>query len=434
MMRKQKLAREAGRVPDHPPGKLSISCWIWSWIVAATPGEPYDDLERCVLELKERGFNAVRVETGLNWAFGLDGQPRGPMTFGPWIAGYGRNFSSVNARGGGCLDVLERLLHLFELARRHGVRVILTSWEYQDSSWFVADPRIRAEVYSIPEERRFMHLAEQHDRLLNILKSKGLEKQIAFVEVHNEPEYSEFPQGEEGKKLHREAVAMLHSRHPDILISGDFAMHDYSIVPDNVQVFDQHIYAGAMWYFEELFGQTIMNEKFDPHNPRSLEPLRRVLKDDLVPWDEFMKPAANVREFWRPIMWLFENLDNTKWDIWAAERFPEWKDRIWAEARKRFAEDAQEARRRGLPLVFDEGGFFYPPRLSRFELSPAGLSLLDLFTDLAIQYDYWGFMPGTYCGPEHLIWHENPEWLRRTNERFQKGRIPSEVTSKQTKT
>ncbi len=414
-------------MPNHRPQKLSISSWIWSWIVSATPEEPYSDLERCVVELKERGFNAVRVETGLNWAFGIDGRPRGPMLFGPWIAGYGWNFSTVNSRGGGCLDVLERLLHLFELARRHGVWIILTSWEYQDSSWFIADPRIRAEVYSIPEERRFRHLAEQHDRLLNLLKSKGLTQSIAYVEVHNEPEYSEFPKGAEGKKLHQEAIAMLQARHPDILISGDFAMHDYSIIPDNVQVFDQHIYAGAMWYFEELFGQTVLNGKFDPHNPRSLETLQKVLKDDLIPWDEFMKPAVNIRPFWRPIMWLMENMDNAKWDIWLAERFPEWKDRIWTEARKQFADDALEARRRGLPLVLDEGGFFYPPRLARFEISPAGLSLLDLFTDLAIQYDYWGFMPGTYCGPEHLIWRENPEWLRRTNERFQKGNIGESV-------
>jgi hypothetical protein len=334
---------------------------------------------------------------------------------------YGWNFSSVNARGGGRFDVLERLLYLFELARRHGVWIILTSWEYQDSSWFIDDPRLRAEVYSVPAERRFMHLAEQYDRLLAIVKSRGLEQTIAFLEVHNEPEYSEFPQGAENKRLHQEAVAMLRTRHPDVLISGDFASHDYSIIPDNVQVFDQHIYAGAGWYFGDLYGQTVMNERFDPHNPRSLEVLRRVLKDDLVPWDEFMKPAANIRPFWRPIMWLFENLDNARWDQWAAERFPEWKDRMWAEARKRFSEDAQEAGRRKLPLVLDEGGFFYPPRLSRFELSPAGLSLLERFTDLAIEHQYWGFMPGTYCGPEHLVWHDNPEWLRRTNARFQSG-------------
>ena len=409
--------------PGHLPGKLSIDCWIWSWISSATRGEPYDDLDRCMRELKERGFNAVRLEAGLNWAFTLEGKPRGAMEFGPWIAGYGDNFSSVNARGGGRHDILERLLHLFELARRHEVWIILTSWEYQDSSWFVVDPAIRAEVASFPMQQRFMHLAQQHDRLLKMLEDRGLDKQVAFVEVHNEPEWSELPQGPEGRRLHEEAIAMLLARHPQILVSGDFQAHDYSIIPVNVQVFDQHVYAGHMWYFGELYGQTVLNKDFDPSNPRALAPLQRVLKDDIVPWAEFMKPAQNVKAFWRPIMWLFENLDNAKWDAWAAERFPEWRDRIWAEAKKRFVDDALEAGRRHLPLVLDEGGFFYPPRLSKFELSPAGLSLLDLFTDLAIQHDYWGYMPGTYCGPEHCIWHENPGWLRKTNARFQTSKI-----------
>lgn len=425
-----KIAAEIS-IPAHLPSKLSIDCWIWSWISSATKGEPYYDLERCILELKERGFNTVRIDAGLNWAFTLDGKPRGQIEFGPWIAGYGWNFSTVNSVGGGRHDILDRLVHLFELAKKHGIWIILTSWEYQDSSWFIADPAIRSQVFSIPAERRFMHLAEQHDRLLKILKSKKLDKQIAFVEVHNEPEYSEFPKGADSKRLHQEAIAMLQSRHPNILFSGDFASHDNSIIPENVQVFDQHIYAGAPWYFEELYGQTVLNKAFEPASPRSLEILRRVLKDDIVPWDEFMKPAQNVREFWRPIMWMFENLDNEKWDKWVAESFPAWKDRIWAKAEKIFAEDAAEAGRRNLPLVLDEGGFFYPPRLSKFELSPEGLSLLDYFADLAIKHNYWGFMPGTYCGPEHLIWTENPEWLRQINDKFQGGDLT--ITDKREK-
>jgi hypothetical protein len=180
--------KEGKRIPDHLPRKLSISCWIWSWITSATEGEPYGDLERCIVELKERGFNTVRVETGLNWAFTLDGQPRGQMEFGAWIAGYGWNFSTVNSKGGGRHDVLKRLIHLFELAKKHGIWVILTSWEYQDSSWFVADPAIRSEILSHPINDRFMLLARQHDRLLNILEDLDLSSQVAFVEVHNEPE------------------------------------------------------------------------------------------------------------------------------------------------------------------------------------------------------------------------------------------------------
>jgi len=89
------------QTPAHLPEKLSISCWIWSWISSAAKDEPYYDLERCILELKQRGFNTVRIEAGLNWAFTLDGKPRGPMEFCQWIAGHGWNLSSVNAKGGG---------------------------------------------------------------------------------------------------------------------------------------------------------------------------------------------------------------------------------------------------------------------------------------------------------------------------------------------
>jgi len=412
----------SANIPSHLPRKLSISCWIWSWITSATATEPYGDLERCARELKERGFNAVRVDAGLNWAFRLDGTPRGPMEFCAFVPGYGWNFSTCNSVGGGRHDVLKRLIHLFELAKQYDFRVILTSWEYQDSSWFVADPAIRAEVYSVPPERRFMHLAEQHDRLLRILKDRGLAEQVAFVEVHNEPEHSEFPKGPEGVEQHRQAIAFLRERHPDILVSGDFSSHDdFSIIPDNVQVFDDHIYAGADWYFQELYGKTIYAPDFDPHHPRKLATLDRILRKDVVPWDTFMQAAENIRAFWRPVMWLFENLDNDRWDEWAAESFTQWKDRIWTSAKTFFAKDAQEAQRRGLPMVFDEGGCFYPPRLSRFEISPTGLTILELFTDLAIQHGYWGFMPGTYCGPEHLLWQERKDWLQQTNERFQRS-------------
>ena len=103
-------------LPDHLPKRLSIGMFIWNWVTMATPGEPYHDLEKAVAGLPERGFNAVRVDAGLNWCFRMDGQPRGEMEFGPWIAGYRENLTSVNARGGGRHDVLKRVTRLMELA------------------------------------------------------------------------------------------------------------------------------------------------------------------------------------------------------------------------------------------------------------------------------------------------------------------------------
>ncbi|HUU58933.1 MAG TPA: cellulase-like family protein [Phycisphaerae bacterium] len=404
-------------IPDHLPDKLSIGMFIWNWVTMAAPGEPYDDLDEAVAGLPERGFNAVRVDAGLNWCFRPDGRPRGEMEFGPWIAGYRDNLTSVNAVGGGRHDVLKRVVRLMELARRCGVYVILTSWEYQDSSWFVADPKIRAEVMAIPEPDRFMHLARQHDRLLRVLKDKGLDRNIAFVEVHNEPDASLFPQGAEGRKLHEEAIAFLRDAHGDILVSGDYTTHEPSIVPDNVQVYDQHLYVGVSLYFNALYSQTVRHKDFDPANPRKLELLDRLLKDRIVPYEQFAGPAGNIREFWRPIHWLYHNLDVARFDEWILQQYRRDQAAITDTAVKTMQADAQEAARRKLPAVCDEGGYFYPPLESKFELTQPGMGLFELMGDLAIRHDYWGFMPTTYCGPEHPLW-QDIDWLRRINGRF----------------
>ena len=408
-------------LPGHLPKKLSIGMFIWNWVTMATPGEPYHDLEKAVAGLPERGFNAVRVEAGLNWCFQMDGRPRGEMEFGPWIPGYRDNLTSVNVRGGGRHDVLKRLTLLMELAKRYGVYVILTSWEYQDSSWLVADPKIRAEVMAVAQNQRLMQMARQYDRLLRMLKDKGLDRNIAYVEVHNEPDASLLPQGEKGKRLHQEAIAFLRDAHPDILLSGDYCSHNPAIVPDNVQVYDQHTYVADL-YWSVLYNQTIFHKDFNPAEPRKLKLLDRLLKDKFVPYAEFLKPAQNVREMWRGIDWLYYNLDNERFDQWILEEYARREADMNQKAARIFEGDAREAQRRNVPAVCDEGGYFYPPLGSKFELRPPGTGMFELQVDLAIKHGYWGMMPTTYCGAEHPTW-DNVPWLRAINGRFQSGTL-----------
>ena len=409
-------------VPAHLPPRMAICSWIWSWVTFARPEEPYGDLEKCVAGLKERGFNAIRVDAGLNWCFTLDGNPRGEMEFGPWAPGVSSNLSTVNQKGGARHDVLKRLVRLMELAKQYDIYVILTSWEYQDSTWMVVDPKIRAEVYGIPEKDRLMALARQHDQLLRILKQKGLDKHVAFVEVHNEIEYSDFPKGQEGKALHRAAIAFLRAAHPDVLISADYGSHDPAIVPDNGQGYDQHMYSGAAMYFGNLYNATVMGPAFDKADPRKNPILARILKKDIMPWDEAMKRMGAVRPFWHPIIWLYDNIDNAKFDAYMLESLPKLMPQIKAEAERQFEGDAREAARRRLPAVLDEGGYFYPPVGARWEQSAEGLAYFEFMAGLAIKHGYWGFMPTTYCGPEHPLWVEKAEWLRTINTRFRNGK------------
>ena len=263
-------------IPAHLPEKLAISFWYWGWITAALPDEPYGDLQQCMVELKERGFNAIRVDAGYNWCFNLDGTARGEMAFGPWMLDGSHGITME--KGGGRHDVLKRVVRLMELAKQYDVYVILTSWEYQDSTSFVSDAKIREEVFAIPKENRLLHMARQLDRLISTLKDRDLDKNIAFVEPHNEIEYSDFPKGQAGKGLHAEAIAFLRDAHPDILVSGDFQVHDRRQVPDNVQVYDIHMYAGIAMYHDILYRQTVWHPDFkEHHDPSRVETFRLLL-------------------------------------------------------------------------------------------------------------------------------------------------------------
>jgi hypothetical protein len=256
--------------------------------------------------------------------------------------------------------------------------------------------------------------------LLGVLKDKGLHKNIAYIEVHNEPDASKLPQGAEGKKLHQEAIAFLRDRHGDVLVSGDYCSHDPSVVPDNVQVYDQHVYVGL--YTTALYPQTVWRKDFDPANPKKNELLRRLLKDRIVPYDEFAKAAPLVRKYWCPVGWLYHNIDIPRFDQWILEQYRHDEAQLKASAVGDFERDAKEAARRKIPAVCDEGGYFLPPLGSQFELTRPGTDIFDLQVDLAIKHGYWGMMPTTYCGPEDPIW-QDVKWLRTINGRFQAGRI-----------
>jgi hypothetical protein len=188
-------------------------------------------------------------------------------------------------------------------------------------------------------------------------------------------------------------------------------------VPENAQVYDQHTYVGL---YQSLFAQTFQQKDFDPANPKTNELLRRLLKNDFVPYHEFMKVAQNIREFWRPIDWLYCNLDIPAFDTWILEQYDREKTQLNATAQRFFDGDAKEAARRGIPAVCDEGGYWYPPLKSKFEITYPGLNMFELQVALAIRNGYWGMMPTTYCGAEHPIW-QNVEWLRNINTRFQNG-------------
>jgi hypothetical protein len=213
---------------------------------------------------------------------------------------------------------------------------------------------------------------------------------IAYIEPHNEVDYSSLPRGDEGKRLHTETIAFLRERHPDILVSGDFGKKDVDTLPDNTQIYDYLIYVGGTLYHGEVFNKTIFAPDFDPQHPNKNKLLELLLEDNIVPYDEFMAHTTIASQSWAARMWLYHNLNVAQFDRWILDKYAEHETKLKQNARTLYAFHAREAAKWNLPVVVEEDGFWYGPLNSRWEESETGLAFYDFLTDLAIEHNFWG--------------------------------------------
>jgi hypothetical protein len=421
------------KIPQHLPRRLTIAGWFWNWFVATMPGEAFDDLDRVFVEHVERSYNAIRVDVGLNWCFNQQGRPRGPIEILPWFSGLPEDvMQRFGARDGvRRYDVLERVLKMYELAKKHNIYIIQTSWEYQDSTTHLGDPKLREDVFSTPEDIRLERLANMHDRLIQELKKRGLEKQIAFVEIHNELNASYFPQGWLAQKpLVEKVLGRLQQAHPDILFTADYAnvgpvfepkFPGYQALPENMQVAGHHVYTLGVEKALHDLTNTWLGDQVPP-DPKDNELLRWLIGSrPRISWEEWSKAAARIRRLWWPFDWLRINLDVDRYDYWMYEHFGEYAEMMNALIQAAMRDWGVFSRQRGLPAVIDEGYIFCPPLFSQFEYSAAGRLISENVVDTAIEQAYWGVMLSTYIGPIFPIWKQNPGWIKKTNERFLKS-------------
>jgi hypothetical protein len=202
--------------------RLAISFWIWAlWDTG--PNRIVDDFEVRVAEAVERGYNCFRIEGGAGITHDAEGRPRGELQFYPVLPGHDLLTRGQQHMTGGRVDLLKRLIELCTVAKRYDVKLILSSWYYLHTFWFT-DKNVTAELLGLPLEKRFMVFARGLDRILEVLKQRGLADTIASAEIFNEvsPRYH-------GKTVdHEEALDFLQTRHPDIRFSLDTDNFDTS--------------------------------------------------------------------------------------------------------------------------------------------------------------------------------------------------------------
>jgi hypothetical protein len=409
-----------GTVPAHLPQRLAITLFDFSWYTRAGAGEPYEDIDHAVADAASRGYNAVRIcaaplltfgDLGLDdLASNLEFEGLGAAPGGGY---YGQGTRWYDTPGGYSIDVRSRLLELFAACRRHGLVVILASWEYQQSTSFARNRRWFDAIDRVPLEDRYAALARAFDAMLAELDSHGYSDLVAFTELHNEIDFSVLPAAAHGGA---EALDWLRCRHPDTLVTLSYgkpphlAMHS---LPDTFDVAQFHIYSYGV--LDAL--QTLLDIRSEGTQgfPNAL-------------LSSMLKPGApSVADYGRAAAWKFDAtvitdqmvygydwIDADKWDLWLYNAYGDYREVMHREIESRVTAVAAWARAQRIPTVVGEGWVGYTPLAGTFEEGPVGRDLAEHGIRTALAQGVWGVVLCSNAAPHHPMW-ENVDWQRRMN-------------------
>lgn len=409
-----------GAPPSHLPARLTITLWDFSWYTRAENDGPYADLDAACAKAAELGYNTIRICAAPLLLFGdlgLDDLAKDLSIEGlgtaPDSGCYGRGTRWYDAPGGYRINLRQRLLELFDTAARHGLMVILASWEYQQSTVFAHSSRWFETIDAVPLESRYRVLADSWDRLIGALTTAGHRERIAMVELHNEVDFSVLPALAEGgsRELRR-----LQKLHPDLLITASYgkpphlAMHT---LPDGFGAAQFHVYSYGV--LDALQKQIDIRSEGTPDFPNRM--LAALLKPD----------APSVTEYGRLAEWKYRAtvvtdqmfygydwIDPEAWDTWLYNEYGPYREVMRREIDSRIMAIAGWARWKKIPAVVGEGWIGYTPLYGTFEEGPTGRDLAERGIRTALNHGVWGMVLCSNAAPHHPMW-TNEKWQRRMN-------------------
>ncbi|MDO5661556.1 MAG: cellulase-like family protein [Brachybacterium sp.] len=400
---------------DRP---LTITLWDFSWYTRTGPGEPFEDLERACSEAVERGYDTVRMCAMPFLLFG-SGLPTDALQLGPLGGGHGSRTRWYDVGGWTTIDARAQLLDLLRACRDAGLRIILSSWEYQQSPSFSADRAWLDALLAVPPEERAERLADCLADLLDLVEGEGLLEQVALTELHNEVQIGKLTEGLAVDRSDHDAVtrALLprlqrgidrfRARRPEDPVTVNYAgvpIGALSAVPDGVDALVVHPYVyGVLGELIETFGL-----RGDPANLRE-DQLRALLRPDAPApgewWPTGERSWTGEATVMNPAeLYVHDWCDPTKVDAWLLDRWGMWRHEthtrlaLWLDA----AADA--ARSRGIPLLLGEGWFGYTPRDCTFEEGPVGSELCEHAMREAARVGAAGTVVCSNAAPHHPMW------------------------------
>ena len=401
-------------LPAHLPEALTITLWDFSWYVRSGPGEPFEDLDRAFAEAVERGYNTVRICAMPYLLFG-SGLDTTQLRLGALGGRYGQRVRWYDVKAPTTIDARARLLELFEAARRHGCYVIVSSWEYQQSSSFSETPEWFEALMAIDPEERAEAQAVAHAALVDFLAQHGLDDRIAYVEVHNEVQVCHLADGLPGTPLERvvglrprleRAVAAFHRLQPAVPVTVNYAhvpVGSMRGIPENVDVLVTHPYVyGVLGAFIDAYGLRRPVAEFDQ---------ARADADNLLPgapgigeWGpegDWRREATIVSD---AEIYVHDCGDAEAIDRWLYRHYSEWEQEMISTLSTWLDVAHDWALAHDVPLVFGEGWVGYTPLDGRFEEGPVGAEFCRRAINESLRVGAWGTIVCSNAAPQHAMW------------------------------
>ena len=159
-------AAQRPKTAAAPKKPLAITMWEFSWIERRWPGAGYEDWDRALDELKERGYNAVRIDP---FPHLLAADPHKTWTLWPEWSTQVWGSPDVNR-----IVLVPALYEFIGKCRDRGIKVGLSTWYRKDD----ADTRMKI---TGPEV-----MAANWIKTLDLIKGAGLIDSILYVDLCNE--------------------------------------------------------------------------------------------------------------------------------------------------------------------------------------------------------------------------------------------------------
>ncbi len=415
-------------IPAHLPEKLTISLWDFTWYTRTTKGEPFENLDTALEQAVQRGYNTIRICAAPLLLFGDHHLDTSALRFVNMGGDAGQRTRWYDVSGGAVLDLKAHLLELFRFAKRHGVFIIISSWEYQQSPAFLEGPEWHDMLTAIPARERHEALARAESRMLTWLHDNGLRDRVAYVEIHNEVDlgrlrevaaHSEDTFWAQKPYLVR-ALDILQQEHPEVLSTVCYGIPPYldlGSVPENAQVAHAHLYIyGVLGAIESWAAVRAKPPVFPTAELKSL------LRDDAPDFDKWTTEIDDWRLVATGIstsmFYTYDWVDTVRWDSWLYEHYQEYRAAMREGVEARLRAIAVWARNHNVPAAVGEGWIGYTPLDAEFEDGPAGQTFARFAVDLCKELGYWGTIPGSNSAPHHPSGWRNISFQQKTNDAF----------------